>query len=81
MPARGFLTRNKMVDGRDTVKRCPGGGRGLPFERSAGVSMDPGFRRERALMAVSFRAGRPQAGGELAMTAIGGVIATPDGQP
>jgi len=37
--------------------------------------MDPGFRRESALVAVSSRAGRPPVGGELAMTAVILVIA------
>jgi hypothetical protein len=69
-PTRGLLTRNKIVHRGRYGKTCPGGSRGLPFERSAGGSVDPGLRRESAPMAVSFRVGRPPAGGELAMTNV-----------
>src|SRR5271155_1770910 len=41
------------------VRRSPGESRGPPFQRSAAGSVDPGFRRESALVGVSSRAGRP----------------------
>jgi len=41
-----------------SIKRCPGESRGLPFGLTASGSVDPGFRRESALVAVSSSVGR-----------------------
>jgi hypothetical protein len=76
--SRNALLTRKAAGTQDNIKRCPGGSRGPPIGRTSSGSMGPGFPhgtcpwaagpREGGLRVVSSRAGRPPAGGKLAMT-------------